>query len=430
MGEKKGKLLVVTREPFLQAGNQSIRRTLSGLCERGFQIEIWLFGVEAPLNYPENMIIRTFRMPFFMSFLKKLLKPFLIRRRNVFHHNRDVEQVLDYRYNEVNQWLTGLPTTLYFSVRVIIHTLLNRRILKSVHAVWGYERGGVLAGKAVSKLLKVPCITSFQGTGLYFYLQRYGAWKTFLKLPLDLISTWEKADLVIMTDDGTRGLDILKQLGHRHEKILFVPNGVDLRELSTVQASAKSDLGLEDNELLFVMAIRLVSPKRVDRALALAKALCDTGFGNFKLFIIGDGNDKAYLLSLAETMGIKEKVVFCGAVQYRQALNMIGSADMIWSFQEGSNLTNTVQDALALGKYVLVLDDGSLEGFLEKSPDIKLKKILTVPLNGFLEKAVETIKEWYKDYSPDINLQPKTEVWSWENRLDAIQASISKLLEA
>ncbi|MDI3542910.1 MAG: hypothetical protein PWP57_513 [Candidatus Atribacteria bacterium] len=430
MDEQKERLLVITGAPFLQAGNQSIRRTLSGLCARGSQIEIWLLGVELPVNYPENMVIRTFRKPFFLNFFKQLLKPFLVRHRNVFPHNRDVEQVLDYRNDEANQWFTGLPVALYFSVIVIIHTLLNRRTLKSVRAVWGYERGGVLPAKAVSKLLKAPCITSFQGTVLHFYLQRYGTWKTFLKLPLDLISTRMKADLVIMTDDGTRGLDVLKQLGHHHEKILFVPNGVDLGELSTVQACAKSDLGLEDNELLFVMSTRLVAHKRVDRALALAKALCDAGFDNFKLFIIGDGNDKSYLLSLAEMMGVKEKVVFCGAVQYRQALNMIGSADMIWSFQEGSNLTNTVQDALALGKYVLVLDDGSLKGFLEKSPDIKLEQILAVPLNGFLEKAVKTIKEWYKDYSPDIKLQPKTEVWSWEDRLDAIQASISKLLEA
>lgn len=429
MGTQSRKLLIVTGAPFLQAGNQSVRRTLNGLCARGFQVEVWLLGVEPPVDY-SNIIIKSFPKPIFLSFLKKFLKLFLVRQRGGLLCNRSVEQVMDYRNDEVNQWLAGLPVALYFSARLMIHTLLNRRTLKSVCAVWGYERGGVLSAKMVSKLLKAPFITSFQGTVLNFYWQRYGVWRTFLKLPLDLIATWVKADLVIMTDDGTKGIDVLKRLGHSPSRILYVPNGVDLEELSTVRPYTKSELGLKENEFLFIISTRLASHKRVDRALTLTKALCDAGFENFKLFVIGDGSDKSYLLSLTEKYQIKDKIVFCGAKRYQEVLNMISSADMIWSFQEGSNLTNTIQDALALGKYVLVLDDNSLKGFLEKSPDIESKQILTVPLNSFLEKGVEIIKEWCKGYSPNRNLRPKNKVWSWESRLDAIQKRISKLLEA
>lgn len=443
MDKQQQKLLIITGAPFLQAGNQSIRRTVSGLVSSGFQVEMWLLGVQRPLyypNYPTNVVIKRFPNPFFIKYLKMLLgfllrslkhlTSFLLRNRSAPLRDRKLEEILDYRNDEVNQWLSALPASLYFLGRVAVHALIHRRTLKSVHGVWGYERGGVLAAKAVSKLLKSLFITSFQGTALRFYVQRYGIWKTFFKLPLDLLATWVKADLVIMTDDGTKGLDVLKQLGHSPERILLLPNGVDLKELTSIKPYAKSELGLKENELLFLVSTRLVPPKRVDRALVLTKALCDVGFQNFKLLIIGDGSDRSYLFSLIEQRGIKSKVAFCGAMPYHQSLNMIASADMIWSFQEGSNLTNTIQDALALGKHVLVLDDGSLNGFLEKSPGITAEQILAVPLDAFLEKAVEAIRGWYGNYSPSRKVEYKSKVWGWEDRIDVISERLSQLMEA
>lgn len=426
------RILIITNAPFLQAGNQSIRRTVEGLAARGLQIEIWLLGVEPPQEAPQGVIIKTFTTP---AFLKQIFKSILHRKNTrptpVFECvARSVNQVLDYRNDEIPQWFAGLPATLYFSLRLLLYGLLNYRSLRNVGAVWGYERGGVLPAVLLSRLARAALITSFQGTVLNFYLSRYGLWQTFVKLPLDLIATWIKADLVIMTDDGTRGFDVLLRLGHKSEKVLFVPNGVDMNELNAVQQKSKHSLGLGETDLLFVVSTRLVPHKRVDRALVLARALQSAEIENFKLFVIGGGPDEDYLRFTAEMLGITEKIVFCGPLSYKESLSILAAADMVWSFQEGSNLTNTVQDALALGKHVLVLEDGSLTGFLSVSPAIDTDLVLTVPLDHFVEVGVERIRSWIQKYRPvgKKDMQVSAGVWTWKVRVNAIEARILSLL--
>lgn len=428
MGEYR--ILLITNAPFLQAGNQSIRRTLQKLTAKGIVIEVWLLDVDPPEEVPPGIIFRTFSIP---AVLKKLFKKHISYKRESIRHyvSRPVEQILDYRNDEVSQRLIGFPATLWFTLRLLLYGLLNHSLLQHIGAVWGYERGGVLPALVLSRLVRAPLVTSFQGTVLSFYFSRYGLWRTFLKLPLDLVSTWIKADLVIMTDDGTRGFDVLTRLGHKAEKILFVPNGVDIDELNVVQPIPKSSLGLAETDLLFVVSARLVAHKRVDRALILARALQSIGIENFKLFIIGGGSDEEYLRITAEMLGIAGKVVFCGPLPYRESLSILATADMIWSFQEGSNLTNTVQDALALGKHVLVLGDGSLEGFLSLSPAVDRNMVLTVPLNRFVEIGVERIKAWMQDYKPSAQKGERflTGVWSWEDRISVIETRLLSLLE-
>lgn len=433
MSQAIARILLITDAPFLQAGNQSIRRTISGLVDKGFKIEIWLLGRLPPTEIPNNVTIKCFSKPrFFLQILKQSLYRRQVKRaKKLKMELKPVNQIVDYRNDELSQWWIGLPTIMYFTLRCFLHCLLNYRSLQAINAVWGYERGAILPAKAVSWLLKVPFISSFQGTVLYFYMNRYGLLKTFLKLPLDLVTTWTKADLVIMTDDGTRGLDILLKLGHTPSKVAFVPNGVDPNELFQVRPRPKHTLGLSQAEYLFVVASRLVIHKRIDRALKLVKALKDIGINGFKLIIIGDGPDEELLRSMAQALAITDRVVFLGGLPYEETLSILAAADMVWSFQEGSNLNNTVQDALALQKHVLTIDDGSLKGFLEKSPAINRELILTVPLHNFYEAGAQAITSWMKRYKyyDKVDAARNLEgIWTWDNRMEVIKTRILGLI--
>lgn len=424
---------MVTNAPFLSAGNQSIRRTIQGLVERGFEIELWLLGVDTSAGVPEKIKVKCFTIPIFVRSLLKLLLSLFPRSHSI-KEPRRLDQILDYHNDEVNQWLASIPATLFFSIVLIVHYLKYYKSLRNdtTQVIWGYERGGILPAKVISWLFGVPLITSFQGTVLNFYLKYHGVWKAFVKLPLDFIATWMKADLVIMTDDGTGGIEVLQRFGHKRSNILFIPNGVDLAELATVKPAPKHSLRLSEEEILFVVSARLVAHKRIDRALRLAKALQDDGIDNFKLFIIGGGSDQDYLLDLATKLGLLNKrVFFLGELPYKKTLSIIAAADMIWSFQDGSNLNNTVQDALALGKYVLTLDDDSLRGFLVRSPAISAELILRLPLDRFLETGIEIVQSWVKKHkgTKGSNSLKVTEgVWSWESRLDMISTRIRSLV--
>lgn len=447
-------LLMITTAPFLSAGNQSIKRTIQGLINQGWQIELWLLNTQFQNVTIDGVKIKTFSIPSCLNFilqpLLKSLKSQNFKKRQPidtyqdickqnekfgcdFHSKKGIRPlgtIIDYRNDEVNQWLITLPIVFYFVIYIFIYGLKNFSKVQRFHVVWGYERGGILPALIIAKLFQLPFITSFQGTALKFYFQRYGILITFFKLPLDVITTLIKSNLVIMTDDGTNGLDTLLSLGHKKSKILFLPNGIDPLELSNIQPIKKSKLGLNGNELLFVVSSRLVPPKRIDRAVQLSANLITNGFNNFKLYIIGDGKDRDYLEQLVKNLEISQYVVFLGALSYRKSLEIIASADMIWSFQEYSNLTNTIQDALAYGKYVMMLDDNSLEGFLLLSPAISHELILKVPLENFLKIATDLIMRWSLSYkileSTSFALEDKN-IWTWDKRMKTIEDQLLKL---
>jgi hypothetical protein len=66
--------------------------------------------------------------------------------------------------------------------------------------------------------------------------------------------------------------------------------------------------------------------------------------------VIGDGPEYN---TLVKRNDIERQIVLLGALPYEETMNYISCCDMVWSFNDSSNLTNTVQDALAIGKYVL-----------------------------------------------------------------------------
>jgi len=43
-----------------------------------------------------------------------------------------------------------------------------------------------------------------------------------------------RAKLIVITDDGTKGLEAFVMLGHNANNILFLPNGISLPELREV----------------------------------------------------------------------------------------------------------------------------------------------------------------------------------------------------
>lgn len=153
----------------------------------------------------------------------------------------------------------------------------------------------------------------------------------------------------------------------------------------------------------------------------LASELVRIGFTDFKLFIIGDGPEYNKLNALVKRNDIGRQVVLLGALPYKETMKYVSCCDIVWSFNDSSNLTNTIQDALAIGKYVLTLNDGSLGGFLKLSSGIDRNKILLVNLENFLEEATVEILNWKKDYidkkhKRKQNMCLTENVWTWEKR--------------
>lgn len=434
---------VIVLLPARTAGtlNQSLRRHLQYVAEHGFRPTLVVENWPAEMAGKVELVV----MPSWFGRLNRFVRQFsckiLPRTLQSTGSNKSIPwPSINSRVPFTNDsWLhelAALAKTGEYVIRIGLWLLRQRLRGRFRNAViWGYERPGALVGWILSRLLRLPLVASYQGTVLYPWLEARGRLRTFLRLPFDYVATAVKADLVIMTDDGTRGDDVLRRLGHSPERILFLPNGVDTRELAPLQ-HRRICLHVRAREpFLFVVASRLELWKRIDRALHVAAALKRRGL-DFRLRIIGDGPLREALLDLAVWLDAADKIEFAGRLPYTHTLETIAAADMLWSFCDHSNLTNSVQEAVALGVPVLTLADGSLgpltghgliiqvpmsEKFAEDSADVVLLALRrprraavgnSIPTwearaRAIARALVKLVNERYSTMCP-VSVQPRT----------------------
>uniref|UniRef100_A0A7C3RRQ7 Glycosyltransferase n=1 Tax=Dictyoglomus thermophilum TaxID=14 RepID=A0A7C3RRQ7_DICTH len=439
------KILIITNAPFLKAGNQSLRRTIEGLVSKNYHLEIWSIA-----NIDDNIYISDFsnvkiNLFLFPRFIKKIIeiikKYFKFIRNNILSiFKRDkhiinsfyVEDIVEFR-NDHHQWIKGFPYLIFFGILIFIYVLKRyKNLKKEIDIIWGYERFGVIIGYILSKILRKPFIASFQGTVLYPYVNKYGRLGTFIKLPIDYVALRLKADLKIMTNDGTKGDKVIRLLGDIKSPILHIPNGVDYYEIERctrhVHKNFKRILNLKDTDILTVTAYRLDKWKRIDRVIFFISYLIKNGYKNVYLYIIGDGPERIFLENIVLKESLTENIKFLGAINYCETLKYIKGADLILSFCDYSNLTNTVQDAICLGKWIFTIDDGSIDELFNY---FDLTKVIKIPLNNFLDNGVDKFIYWYKNYyrrDNNYNDVNSSKIWTWNKRIDTICNYIEKTL--
>src|SRR3990172_5771102 len=183
-------------------------------------------------------------------------------------------------------------------------------------ALYAYEVHGVLAARLLRRRgNRLPLVPRFQGTVMppalgdrLLYYRRYE----------EAMALQTAADLVIMTDDGTQGDEVLARLNSRaHGRVRFWRNGLDLDRLHAPtedeRAAARAELGVPVGAFVMLTASRLATWKRVDRAIrALPKIR--SWLPEALLLVVGDGEERARLEALARELGVSANVRFAGAV--------------------------------------------------------------------------------------------------------------------
>jgi glycosyltransferase involved in cell wall biosynthesis len=412
-------ILMVTAAPFLSAGNQSIRRTVSGLLDNNYRVELWTLGSnDKPIEH-KNLIYKCFKKDKITNNIKMENTKSIINKECV--HIKP-EEIVDLN-NDFKQWTKGFPVLIYYFIKIFIYTIKHQeRLRDEINFIWGYERPGVIVSKLLSKtFVRKPFISSFQGTALNGFLHKYGKIGTFLKLPIDYIATFIKGNLVIMTDDGTKGDKVLHTLGHKTEHIVFVPNGIDKSELDSTILLDRTELGFEVDDIVCVLTARLERWKRVDRAIILMEALIRQSNEKYKLIIVGDGKERYCLEKLSKNKGLSKYIQFWGWQPYLKSLQLIKSSDMLWTFQDHSNLTNSVQDALAFNKVIVTVDDGSINNVVKEKSEV-----IMIPLNNFADEGVKQILK-FNVASRKIKRIYSENIFQWEDRIKYITDRINKI---
>jgi len=172
------------------------------------------------------------------------------------------------------------------------------------------------------------------------------------------------------------------------DKIVTIPNGVDLRKFSAVPVEAvskiKAGLGIPDSAFVIGSVGRLEPVKNYEMLLNVFAKLCSY-VSDIHCVLIGDGSMRSTLESLADQLGVGAKVHFTGKVDNPHQVMSILDIFVCSSFSEG--MSNTVLEAMACGKPIVatnvgdngkLVDDGC-NGILVQSEDATgLEKALTL----------------------------------------------------
>lgn len=246
-----------------------------------------------------------------------------------------------------------------------------------VHAWFG------IPGGLIAMLLNKPYLVALRGSDVPFYNPRF---KWLDKLLFTHISrlVWKRAKEVVANSHGLKEL-ALKTAPQQEIKVIY--NGVDLKEFKP--ANNKK----ECKTLRIICVARLIERKGIKY---LLQALGELKDKDFKLKIIGDGNQKESLENLARELEISNKVSFSGAVKHTDIVKYYQQSDLFVLPSLSEGMSNTVLEAMACGLPIIITDVGGARELVDEK-------------NGIIAQpaSVEELKKAIVKYMDDIELLAK-----------------------
>lgn len=323
----------------------------------------------------------------------------------------------------LDQWYTGRR------FRSVVSELVKGSPNDTV--LYAYEIYGVPACKKLSSTYHLPLVTRFQGTVLSGVKQ----FNTYLRLyyhpHLRALST--SADLVIMTDDGTLGDQVLHSLKN-FSPTVFWKNGLELlslgytaEQIEIMGRERRTALGLSEDTFMLLTVSRLVGWKRVERAIH-GLHQCAARIPKAKLVVVGDGDARASLEELVRSLGLEGRVIFTGSMPHSEVYSYMAAADVFLSLYDLSNVGNPLLEAMTLGKCVVTLDVGNTaHEIINRQNGI----LLTYET---LDSLGECLVELYEDpalrqkLGENAAAYAREHYWTWEDRMDAELKRVQYLL--
>lgn len=307
---------------------------------------------------------------------------------------------------------------------------------KNIDVIYGYEHNGVLAVNLLRLLGKLPdikIVSRFQGT---FKIKSIIQNKNFFKGLLQwdkILALYLPANLCIITNDGTQGDEVLKKIKSRNYKnFKFWVNGVDEQKLSPEKiADIKNEYGISDIKTVLLTICRLQDWKRVDRGIhLLAKLIHDYELQSIKYYIVGEGNKRKSLESLAQKLKIEQCIEFTGSIRNENVKKYLNIADIFISTYDFSNVGNPLLEAIRANKIIFTLNNGDTHKWIQHEN------------NGFIynieDNLIDNMAKDMNKLISNIELKEKiivnikqTEIeklWTWEERFNAEIEAINHIL--
>ncbi len=170
-----------------------------------------------------------------------------------------------------------------------------------------------------------------------------------------------RSDCVVVR--GSYHKELLEGQGVR--RVAFLPDGVDLKAVTPVDAGAlRAALGLAGSLVVGVIGTMAWSARhRMCYGWDAVEALGLLKEAPVKALLVGDGDGRALLEARARELGVADRIIFAGAQPFHRLPEYIGAMDACLSTQSNDvvgrvRTTGKLPLYLACGKYVIASDVG------------------------------------------------------------------------
>lgn len=371
--EKKDILILTGTIDFQIKGNQTLKQTVKYFSKK-YRVRMLSFVPSRwdNLDTAFEKGIEDLRVDRLPSWIKAVFSLYVRIQESIFKkrqesalqgelNSTDVVEFFGYN-SKMGLILPNLATFLYTLLefpRAFYYAVAEKPVF-----IYGYEKEGAFLGALLGRLIGIPVIKRFQGTQLSIKDGKIAHKPFFFSLILShKIFNYP----VVMANDGKPGDEVLRVLGLPDHKFLFIMNGFVPEHICNVkEIDIRRPLGLPEHAKIILMLSTLWMWKRVDRGIYLMRKLMQFKMPeeDFYLLIIGEGNARGYLESLAKRLEVDGKVKFLGGMAHPKALEYLKACDVFWSFYDVSNLGNPLLEAIYLEKPAITIRNKHLESLL------------------------------------------------------------------
>jgi teichuronic acid biosynthesis glycosyltransferase TuaC len=316
------------------------------------------------------------------------------------------------RYFMLPRISAPLHGLLMFLGAILLVLKLHARIrFDCVDAHFVYPDG--FAAVLIAKLLRLPVMVTAHGSDLTNYPQ-------FLILRPLIRWTLHHADRVICVCLALQRVAL--QLAVPNDKVLVIPNGVDLGSFRGVnKVDARRTLGILPHADV-VLSVAQLNPKKGHMVLIRAVPHLRRKFPKLQLFIVGEGDLGQTLQREVSALGLERHVFLQGAVRNEELFRWYSAADVTCLTSSREGLSCVLLESLACGTPVVATAVGGTPELINSRGLGVLVQQDVFSISRGLEQALQST------WNPDV-LTGHVRHYTWEQSAVSIQEVLTALVK-
>jgi len=429
----KDNLLIITWAFFNKYGNQSFYESVVGYCERFNVTIITSANLDDSMYYTTEEIQQ--RIPS-IRVIKARSKAVDVAREVVLNRVKLIGKRFKMKEHESIKnadYIKNTPTSTLEYLAYIIHNKILYNVAKKLiesenyvpKYICAYEIGGIIPTVLLKEKVIPTAVTfgKFQGTVLGSVLDRLNDPEIvkMFRIEIQGMHHAKMLNACIMTNDGTKGKEVLRRFLVADDDILFITNGIPNHLTAVKQRLGKSQKPVSVPINLFTLS-RFTYWKRVYLAVEVVMSLVhDLQDSRYRLNIYGIGSSQEVedLEILIKRYDLGKYVKIWGEIPFSENFEVFHENNILLSLYMFSNLCNPVLESMYLSKPIITIQqDDLIEVFNE--PNNKL-----VLMNESSEnELISAISQYLHNLStPDITalinspMDESVKILTWQDRI-------------